>query len=435
MFRFRRLYCTFIVFTFLLSLPFSLTYAETSVHLDAARAAMQQEDWEAANYEWRHILDQDPQNTEAMTGLGESLYHTGFYQEASALLEGIPVKKRPVSAELTLARTYTEMRDLLQSRDTYLRILGRMPFNLQAFKELHALSSKLAAGEREPALRKMGEVARAAKSKGEKSAMAGRFSEAASYFNLSALQLHTVGLYNDYALLLLLSGQYEKAYDQYLLLKKKGKLHFAEVNSNAAVASLSMGNYAEAKVQIQEAIRQIRNAKRKAQLYNNYGYILEMSRKRQEAKFAYEHALSLDPTLLMAQLNLAFVQQADREYAAAIENYRNILKQHPENTEVWNRLGFVYELQYRSRPAVAAYRKAIEINPKYPESYKNLATLYKKMGKLTEAHETLRQLAELAYEEEEKRQPEKPVNGRLQKNPMKYVVLFPSDGRILSSIH
>jgi Flp pilus assembly protein TadD len=173
----------------------------------------------------------------------------------------------------------------------------------------------------------------------------GKYQEAYAYYKIVAAQRHTVGQINNYALLLLMTGQYQKAHQQFTLLQHKDKLSFSEAKSNAAIASLSIGNFSEAKSEIQAAINTADNNRLKAKLYNNMGYILEMSRRRNEAKFAYEHARTLDPTPMTAQLNLAFVQQANREFGEAIANYLAILKNDPENADIWNRLGFAYEVQ------------------------------------------------------------------------------------------
>ena len=127
---------------------------------------------------------------------------------------------------------------------------------------------------------------------------AGNYKDAATYYEIVASHFHTVGLVNDYGLALLLAGQYQKAHDQFALLKAKGKLRFSQVNSNAAIASLSIGNYAEAKREIAEAINAADDSRLKAKLYNNLGYIMEMSSKRQDAKFAYLHAMTLDPACI-----------------------------------------------------------------------------------------------------------------------------------------
>lgn len=396
---------------------------------------MQRKDWETANYEWRHILELDPANQEASIGLAESLFNTGFYQDAISILEAMPMQKRPIMAELALGRTYAITQDYSRSKDSYLRALNIKPFQINAFSELRNIYPKLSPTEKKEIKAKLDAIANAAKRKSEISLSSGRYAEAAAYYEISSTHYHTVGILNDYGLVLLLAGQYKKAHDQFSLLNKLGKLRFSEVNSNAAIASLSIGNYAEARTEILSAIQAAPNNKRKAQLYNNLGYILEMTRKRQEAKFAYMHATELDPKLLTPQMNLAFVQQADREYNEAIETYQRILKKEPNNPEIWNRLGFVYELQYKTKAAQNAYEKAIAVDPKYKESYINLSLLYKKTGKMKQANESLRQLAELGFAEMEIPKTGGAANAaNPQKNPLKYVVLFPSNPKVIANI-
>ena len=410
-----------------------VTMAQTSMNVDMARAAMQRKDWQAANYEWRHILKQEPDNLEAIIGLADSLFNTEFYQEAIELLEEIPAARRPLLAEYGLARTYAAMKNYTKSKDIYLQLLRKKPYQIAGVKELQSLLMNLTPAERKQVRSVLDTIAKAARAKGETAMSEGRYQEAAGYYEIAATQLHTVGLVNDYALILLLSGQYQKAHDQFAMLRQKGKLRFSEANSNAAIASLSIGNFAEAKVEIQQAINAASSNRMKAKLYNNMGYILEMSRKRQEAKFAYQHALELDPELTTAQMNLAFVQQANREYEEAIANYQQILKRDPFNVSIWNRLGFVYELQMKPKQALATYKQAIDIDSRNQESYYNLATLYKKMGKLKETNETLRQLAELSYQEMESPRlaASKPAQS---KNPLKFVVLFPADPTVTSGL-
>jgi tetratricopeptide (TPR) repeat protein len=419
----------------LLCLLVSGAFADVPISYDNARAAMQRKDWETANYEWRHILELDPHNLEATLGLAESLFNTGFYQESTDLLEAIPPQQRSILVDIALARTYAATKNYVKSASSYLTILGKKPFLASASQELEAVQTHLQPQDRKIVTNKLDTIAKAAKARGDSALKASNYTDAATYYEIVATHFHTVGLVNDYGLALLLAGQYQKAHDQFALLKTKGKLRFSQVHSNAAIASLSIGNYAEAKQEIAEAINAAtNNARLKAQLYNNLGYIMEMSSKRQDAKFAYQHAISLDPAMRTAQLNLAFVQQEDREYNDAITNYEEILKKNPQNPEVWNRLGFVYELQYKTKPAMRAYQRAMEVDPKYKDSYYNLSTLYKKMGKVKEANETLRQLAEMNYVDLEAKVGNKPKSSSIKNNPLKYVVLFPSNPTVIASI-
>lgn len=426
-----------LVTVFALGVPLS-AFANLPASLNSARTAMQLRDWSTANYEWRQVLILDPDNMEAKVGLAQSLFNTNFYSESISLLESIPEKKRPLVASLGLARTYEITKQYVKSRNAYIDILKQDPYQANAFLELKALEPRLTLPERKAIESNLVRIAKMAKIKGNQALENGRYKDAARYYEVAAAQLKTVGLVNDYGIILLLAGQYTEAHKQFALLRTKDKLGFSEVNSNASIASLSVGNLAEAKKEILEAINEAPTDKLKAELYNNMGFILEMSRKRTDAKFAYQHALDLDPKLLTARKNLAFVLQSSQEYDAAIDQYRQILKDHPKDVELWNRLGFVHELQYDSRPALSAYKKAIEANPKHKDSYYNLAMLYKKMNRPKDANETLKTYMEISYaeieaprEENAEPAPQGPAN---EKNPLKYVVLFPSNPKVVSKL-
>lgn len=411
--------------------------ADLLSEVDIARSAMQNQDWQTANYSWRHILATDPNNQEAILGLADSLFKTGFNQEALELLLSIPKANRPLSADYSIARIYAAMRDYLKSKEAYIQLLIKSPYQASAVREAQALLPHLSEVEQKELSKLLNMIATASKKRGDQAIQQGKYQEACAYYEIAAAQFHTVGMINDYALLLLLTAQYQKAHEQFALLQKKDKLTFAEAKSNAAIASLSIGNFSAAKTEIQAAINTANDNRLKAKLYNNMGYILEMSRRRSEAKFAYEHALALDPAMITAQLNLAFVQQADREYEEAISNYLALLKNNPQNADIWNRLGFAYELHYKSKPAMAAYKKAILVAPKNKDSYYNLATLYKKMGKISEMEGTLRQLAEMSYQELETAKPNQSSPTQLeplQKNPLKYMALFASNPKLTAGL-
>ncbi len=412
-------------------------FADVTVNRENARLAMDAKDWATANYEWRQVLLMQPEDLEAKVRLSQSLTNTGFYEEAIGLLEGIPENKRPEVANLTLARDYEKTGSLLKSRNTYIRMLVKNPYDANALSELKALEPKLTPGERKAIESNLNRLASDAKAKGEQALAQGKFPEAAKYYQMAAAQLKTVGLINDYGIILLLAGDYKQAHEQFKLLAIKNKLGFSEVNSNASIASLSVGNLAQAKKEILEAINGAPSNALKAELYNNMGFILEMSRKRTEAKFAYQHALQLDPNLLTARKNLAYVLQANQDYDEAVTEYQKILRTHPKEVELWNRLGFVYEMQYKSKLALSAYKHAIVADPKHTDSYYNLAMLYKKLDRMKEANDTLMQMMQIGYAEIEApktavaAKSETPV---LEKNPLKYVVLFPANPKVTSKL-
>lgn len=401
--------------------------------LESARRFMREEQWDAANFEWRRILETEPGNVEATVGLAAVLLRTGFAQEALTVLEAIPPEKRVLSGDLTLARVYAALNDWDKSREVNSKILLKVPFQIDAFRELNASREHFSGAARQSLEKDLALLANAAKAQGETMIKAKKYSQALNFYEIAASGLKTIGLMNDYGMLLLLQGQYAKAHEQFAYLKLKDQLKFSEVDSNAAIASLSIGKLAEAKMEIREAINACRDKVLKAKLYNNMGYIYEMARRRTDAKFAYQHAIELDPTLTIAQLNLAYVQQADREFPDAIANYQAVLRREPKRSDVWSRLGFVYELQYKSRPALAAYKKAVEADPQNKDAYYNLATLYKKMSRVKEANAALKKVAEMNYQEIEAGKTAKSAEPAPNKL-LKFVVLFPSNPDILGAL-
>jgi tetratricopeptide (TPR) repeat protein len=425
---------------FILAGPINCSFAEPSLDFEIARTAMQNQDWETANYTWRHILSDQPQNLEALQGLAKSLYNTGYYQESLDWLLDLPKKTRPLSVDYSIARTYKAMKKYSNSKAAYVELLIKSPYQANAVREAQELLPFLSSAEQKDLNALLTMVGNTSKKRGDEDIRQKKYQEACAYYEIAATRFHTVGIINDYALLLLLTGQYQKAHQQFDLLKHKDKLGFSEAKSNAAIASLSIGNFSEAKAEIQAAITGADNNRLKAKLYNNMGYILEMSRHRSEAQFAYEHALALDPAMLTAQLNLAFIQQANRDYDLAVNNYLSILKTNPQHAEVWNRLGFAYELQYKAKLAQGAYRKAIQLEPENADYYYNLATLYKKMGKITEMNAVLKELAEMHYKTLETASAQKQGttanNGGsdLKKNPLKFMTLFSSNSQLSASL-
>jgi tetratricopeptide (TPR) repeat protein len=399
------------------------------VNTDAARSFMQKGQWEAANFEWRHILEQDPGNVEATVGLAESLMKTGYQEEAISLLESVPENKRVLYSDLSLARAYTSVNEFVKAKNMYGQILIKIPFQMDAFREVEALRDRFSGIEREALDRDLTLIANKAKELGDASIKVKNYRQAVNFYEIASSHLHIVGLNNDYGLLLLLVGQYVKAHDQFTYLKTKDKLTFSEADSNASIASLSIGNLAEAKAEIQEAINESKDDKMKAKLYNNLGYFYETSKHRLDAKFAYQHAVDLDPTLTIAQLNLAYVQQADREFSDAIANYKKILVREPNRADVWNKLGFTYELQYQSKPALAAYKKALGADPKNKDALYNLAAIYKKMHKLQESNTMLKQVAEINFQAMESKGKDGQASNKTEETNklLKYVILFPSN--------
>lgn len=100
-----------------------------------------------------------------------------------------------------------------------------------------------------------------------------------------------------------------------------------------------------------------------------------------EASRAYAHALSLEPTLWDAHVNLGRLLQLDGVTAEAIEHYRLALQGGTGDPTAAFNLGTALEEQGDWTQALAAYRHAIQIDANFGDAHFNLARLYEQLGR------------------------------------------------------
>lgn len=108
------------------------------------------------------------------------------------------------------------------------------------------------------------------------------------------------------------------------------------------------------------------------------------------ASRAYAEALTLDPDLVDAHVNLGRLLQLAGQVEEAIEHYRISLRA-PGNdpTGAFN-LGTALEELGRWSEALAAYRQAIQADGSFADAHFNLARLYDQLGRRAEAIRHLR---------------------------------------------
>jgi len=153
-----------------------------------------------------------------------------------------------------------------------------------------------------------------------------------------------------------------------------------------------------------------------ANAYNNLGLSLVMLGRVEEALSSYQQALALDPGYLDAHVNIAVAfsitkqyeeairhlltaQQLDPEvedartflvtvrmdYARllvqrghvseAIDQYRKVTVDNPNNSDAWFNLASSYEFQKNTDDAVSCYQKVLELNPSDTAAREALARL------------------------------------------------------------
>lgn len=104
-----------------------------------------------------------------------------------------------------------------------------------------------------------------------------------------------------------------------------------------------------------------------------------------EAIAAYQQALTLDPSLGAAHVNLGQLLHSRGNFREAEGHYRNALVIDPEDAIAAFNLGVVLEDQMRPKEAEVAYRRAITSDPSFADPHHNLGLLYESRGRLRDA--------------------------------------------------
>ena len=99
----------------------------------------------------------------------------------------------------------------------------------------------------------------------------------------------------------------------------------------------------------------------------------------------HEAALSTDPRLVQAHVNLIRIYAQLGQPDQAEEHYRAALAVDPNRAELHHNYGVFLTGQGRNAEAAEAFRKAVELNPAHADAQNNLAYLLMTSGKLDEA--------------------------------------------------
>jgi tetratricopeptide (TPR) repeat protein len=114
-----------------------------------------------------------------------------------------------------------------------------------------------------------------------------------------------------------------------------------------------------------------------------------------QAEEAFRNALSGDPGLADAAVNLGFLLHERQELSAAEQHYREALAGNPGHAMAAYNLGVVLEDRGASEEAMENYLLAIESDPLLADAYYNLARLCEERGDRAAALRHLRSYSDL----------------------------------------
>ncbi|MGA2231992.1 MAG: tetratricopeptide repeat protein, partial [Tepidisphaeraceae bacterium] len=313
---------------------------------------------------YRRVLESEPQNVDALHGLGILELQRGRLEEArQCLAEAVAVNSDEWRYHCTLGQILTAMDRLEEGAAAYQRAADLHP---DAVEAQFGLGLALQAnGKRKPAI--------------------------AAYRRALAIKPVYVEAHNNLGNALQAEGHLGEAiasYRQALAIRPD----FVEAQSNLGGALQASGKLDEAIASFRAALEQRRDF---APLYNNLGTALSAARQLDEAEAILRKALELKPDFAQAWYNLGNALRAKNEFAKAVEAYLRAVALKPDMVEAHINLGHVLHATGSFKEAAAAYLAAMTVRPDCADAYTNAGATLQKMGKVDEAISLLRRAIQL----------------------------------------
>ncbi len=99
--------------------------------------------------------------------------------------------------------------------------------------------------------------------------------------------------------------------------------------------------------------------------YDELGNILQQKGKYREAVVYYKKALEIQPDLVPSYNNLGNLLKKLNQFDAAIESFKKAIKIDPNIDGIHYNLGLLYKEQNKLEAAIGAFKKALEVSPKF----------------------------------------------------------------------
>jgi tetratricopeptide (TPR) repeat protein len=132
-------------------------------------------------------------------------------------------------------------------------------------------------------------------------------------------------------------------------------------------------------------LRDVRALNRSAIFQVQMGIALEQQGHLEESAAAHEKALTIDPNLVQAHINLIKLYGQLGQFEKAEQHYQEAIHLDPASAESYYNYGVLLLGAEKYQPAENAFRKTIDINPYYADAHNNLGFLLERRGSLSDA--------------------------------------------------
>ncbi|MDD9877131.1 MAG: tetratricopeptide repeat protein [Magnetovibrio sp.] len=337
---------------------------DTEATLDAARNHHQAGRTEAAEAAYRAVLEDDPENTGALNGLGQVLRGLGRLDEAmTCFRQVVMIAPDHVEAQAHMAGTLAD----LGRHDAAVMAYGRAITLAPDIAFLHAAIGVVQ--------RQAGDLAGAVE----------------SYLRAEHLDPDDPTPAFNRGLALEELARPDEALAAYGRAAEIDPALFeAEVNQGRLLQELERAGGA-----VPHYRRALEIRPDHAETWSSLGVALDADGAAAEALACYRRAIDIDPDLAVAHYNLGIALREQGDVDDAIESYRRALDLDPDDVRTHFNLGRARQDQGDEAGAADSYQAALERNGGMAEARTNLGAMLMEHGELTGAIELFRDAPDL----------------------------------------
>jgi tetratricopeptide (TPR) repeat protein len=106
---------------------------------------------------------------------------------------------------------------------------------------------------------------------------------------------------------------------------------------------------------------------------------------REQARKAYQQALSSEPANLSAHIGLARLHVYSQDYERAVAYYQRTVQIAPRNASVWYELGMTEKRAHAPEAALAHLQRAVALDPENPQMANTLGVVLAEAGRYDDA--------------------------------------------------
>ena len=323
---------------------------------------------DAAETLYREILQADPDNPNALHGLGLIAYQTEHFEQAVELLQAA-VRHKP-----DYVQAYNNLGNALN-------LIGRPDEAREAYEQAVLLSPQHA-----EALNNLANLLRVSGQRRQAIETFERALEADPEFRLARMNmaktLIELGRFDEAQEIL--HGALEACPDDAEIYFNIGLAHSLDLEFEKAVEALSDC---------------VERDPRHTEAYFKLGYAHARCDRRLDAQVSYRLALEMDPDHTAARNNLGNIFASLGRYGEAVVEYERALKAVPRRVDVIDNLGVALRKAGRFEEAFEVLDRALKIDPHYGSAHNDLGAAYQAIGDIDAAARCYLRAVEVAPDE------------------------------------